>query len=1108
MTMTPIKLLAKYLLLTSGLLLLIIILAIAGTVGWLKYDNDNAKWALEEVVSRLLQRELEIEKIHELQVGQNVFLLASNVRLANPAWASKAPFARSDRLLLEINVPSLWRKGPIVIHRVELTNAELNLLSHSEHAPTWNFWPEEESLADDPVEDSSFPVVINDGRLSTAVVRFQDDDQDINIEVESLLIDQEVEGGLIGLQLAATANGYPVSALGRLGPPKALVTGRNIEMNLAAKVEKLELTASGTALDLANAKGLAMEISARAPRSRVLLDMLGMPEVRDGPFQLQASLKPKDGNFSVSAIGKLGEFDLSIEGTSRDPLALDGIDAELSVDGPSLAEAGAMFDVQGLAAVPYSIKSHVRRNGMLFQIVSGSALVSDNQLHLSGQLPKFPDTDDWQFYLDGKNLNLALLAPTLGVKGIPDTRYTLNGQLMSSREGTELLNVNLIGEKSRLKIDGTLGEAPSYHGSRINTELKGDRIADLAPWIGLEVVPSEAFEMSADFEYNPDGWKLLNGEFSSASLTLGLKGKINRLVNASHLDAQLDIFSQDPGTTLSAYGVNTEFVPQLPLRFSAKISGSPESINLGSGKFTLGDHSGTLLGTLGNLQKFDQMQITVSVAGPALQELMPNDLSFLQSRLAYQLDSELLIKSSGLEASKLQLDLPKQLLKIEGMAVVDWASKTRLQAEFSAIGQSIHQISAALGREPQTSDMSVRLSSVLQAADSNILLKSIDLAIGASDLTGELKLTPGAVTAVNAKLHSKNIDLRFISPDFKEIEEERQKKAKAGESFEIDDFTDQLTKSELRERLIPDTEIKADILHQFKGSVDYAVDKIYLNDQGNSAVELKLRLNNGKLSSQSLVWEGDESSGSAQFEIEALDDALTVSVNTQGERLPFLWLLIGDPNNEQESIFRAQFNTSGKDLRELAINFNGALMFRDEGGRLDNNDLDLLMGDLLGEIFDRLNPTTKVRPYSNVDCNAGAISARDGVLEIIPGFILRSEKLDYVAAGGINLRDESINLAFSTRSRKGLGISAGRALTKYIKLGGTLANPRLVLDAKGAAVSSGAAFATAGWSILAESMWDRWVLTSGDQCRRLIKNARNDKTRPYEALWRPADRTN
>jgi hypothetical protein len=39
-------------------------------------------------------------------------------------------------------------------------------------------------------------------------------------------------------------------------------------------------------------------------------------------------------------------------------------------------------------------------------------------------------------------------------------------------------------------------------------------------------------------------------------------------------------------------------------------------------------------------------------------------------------------------------------------------------------------------------------------------------------------------------------------------------------------------------------------------------------------------------------------------------------------------------------------------------------------------------------------------------------------------------------------------------------------------------------------------------------MWDRWVLTSGDQCRRLIKNARNDKTRPYEALWRPADRTN
>ncbi|MEP4149127.1 MAG: hypothetical protein ABJL54_18050 [Halioglobus sp.] len=1090
------------------MLLLAALLAIAGTVGWLKHDNNNAKWVLEEVISRVLQRELVIGQIHEIRLGENTYLLASNVSLANPAWASEAPFARSDSLLLEINIPSLWQEGPIVIHKVELSNAQLNLLSVEGQPASWEFWPGEDSEGDDRSGDSPFPVVVNHGKLSTAVVRYQDDDQDLNIEVQSLLIDQQKEDGLIGLELSATANGHPVSASGRAGPAEALFTGRNIEMDLAVSIAKLELEASGKAQDLAKVKGLAMEVSARAPHSRVLLDMLGMPEVRDGPFRFQAELKPVDGNFSVSAIGNLGEFDLGLRGTSKNPLAADGIDAELSIDGPSLAEAGAMFDVQGLADVPYSIKGHVRRDGTRFQLISGSALIDDTQLDLSGELPKFPEIDDWQLYLESNNLNLALLETTLGLQGIPETRYTLNAQLRPSPEGIELLNLTLIGDKSRLSVEGTVGEAPSYHGTRLQAELTGNSVADMAPWIGLKVMPREAFQLNGELAYNPEGWELLNGKFSSTSMTLGLSGKMDRLINANSLQAQLNFSSKVPGATLAAYGIETELVPALPLEFSAKINGSPEAINLGSGKFTLGDHSGTLRGDLGNLQDFTTIQLSIASIGPALVELIPADLSFLQEPLAYRMDSELVVRASGLEVRNLKLNLPEQQLELKGKAVVDWTSDVLLQAEFAALGESSHQIGRVLGRESEARDMPLHLSAVLQASRKSILLDSIDLTIGPSDLAGRLELSPGDVTAVDASLFSKKIDLRFLFPDLEEMGEEKQAKAEAGEYFDVDDFTDALTKSELRERLIPETQVSTDLFSQFKGSVDYKAEQIYLNDEASTAVEMKLSLDNSKLSSRFFVWNGSYSSGSADFDIGAADDVLTASVNIQGERLPFWWLLAGEPNNEGESIYRARFDSNGKDLRGLASNLNGALMFRDEGGRLDNNDLELIMGDLLGEIFDRLNPTTEVKPYTNVECNAGAITARDGIIEIIPGIILRSDKLDYVAAGGINLKNEAIDLAFSTRSRKGLGFSAGRTLTNYIKLGGTLANPRLVLDAKGAAVSGSAAIATAGWSIVAESMWDRWVLTSGDQCRRLIKNARKDKSRDYEALWRPTESPN
>ena len=404
--------------------------------------------------------------------------------------------------------------------------------------------------------------------------------------------------------------------------------------------------------------------------------------------------------------------------------------------------------------------------------------------------------------------------------------------------------------------------------------------------------------------------------------------------------------------------------------------------------------------------------------------------------------------------------------------------------------------------------MPLHLNATLRASEASLVLDSIDLAIGPSDLAGQFELRPGDITAINAKLRSNKVDLRFLLPDLQEIEQEKQAEIAAGDSFDVAEFTDELTKSELRERLIPDTQLDVQILNQFEGSVDYSIVRITLNEEASSTVDMKLRLVDGRLSSESFVWDGSYASGSADFAVAAVNDALQANINIQGERLPFLWLLAGEATNEGDSIYRARFDSNGKDLRELASNLNGALMFRDEGGKLNNNNLDLLMGDLLGEILDRLNPATEVKPYTNVECNAGAITARNGVIEIIPGIILRSDKLDYVTAGGVNLNNEAIDLTFSTRARKGLGLSAGRTLTNYIKLGGTLANPRLVLDAKGAAVSGSAAIATAGWSIVAESMWDRWVLTSGDQCRRLIKNARKDKNRDYEALWRANDNRN
>ena len=54
-----------------------------------------------------------------------------------------------------------------------------------------------------------------------------------------------------------------------------------------------------------------------------------------------------------------------------------------------------------------------------------------------------------------------------------------------------------------------------------------------------------------------------------------------------------------------------------------------------------------------------------------------------------------------------------------------------------------------------------------------------------------------------------------------------------------------------------------------------------------------------------------------------------------------------------------------------------------------------------------------------------------------------------------------------------MGISFGKILNPFVKVGGTLGNPVLTLDATGAVVSGGAAWATGGLSIALGALWDR-----------------------------------
>jgi hypothetical protein len=102
---------------------------------------------------------------------------------------------------------------------------------------------------------------------------------------------------------------------------------------------------------------------------------------------------------------------------------------------------------------------------------------------------------------------------------------------------------------------------------------------------------------------------------------------------------------------------------------------------------------------------------------------------------------------------------------------------------------------------------------------------------------------------------------------------------------------------------------------------------------------------------------------------------------------------------------------------------------------------------------------------------------------------LRTDRMTLTGYGGIDFETEEIDLTWTLKERKGIGVSAGEIANSYIALGGTLASPRIDLKPLQALTSTAAAVATAGATTLARGMWDR-ITADRKVCAHAMKEAK------------------
>jgi hypothetical protein len=142
---------------------------------------------------------------------------------------------------------------------------------------------------------------------------------------------------------------------------------------------------------------------------------------------------------------------------------------------------------------------------------------------------------------------------------------------------------------------------------------------------------------------------------------------------------------------------------------------------------------------------------------------------------------------------------------------------------------------------------------------------------------------------------------------------------------------------------------------------------------------------------------------------------------------------------------------SGGSLAEQMAGLNGEVAISMVNGRTESKYLEKLQKYLGTDVLRMLNPFKNKDPYMQVNCFFNHIAIKDGLADC--KLLLDTNQTTIIGTGEIDLKTEKLDLGIKPFPKKGTGIDGGVKLSFSLKelsqpfgLGGTLAEPSLVLD--------------------------------------------------------------
>ncbi|GIX26217.1 MAG: cell envelope biogenesis protein AsmA [Burkholderiales bacterium] len=354
----------------------------------------------------------------------------------------------------------------------------------------------------------------------------------------------------------------------------------------------------------------------------------------------------------------------------------------------------------------------------------------------------------------------------------------------------------------------------------------------------------------------------------------------------------------------------------------------------------------------------------------------------------------------------------------------------------------------------------LRLEGRITGNGGRVAVDPFQAAIGKSTLSGTARLAlTGERREISVKLSSPLLDLAEIHGARRAIAAKTDREPRARDG-----------------RVFPATPFPVAALQALHGDATLEVARLALGEGKTvEGLQARVRFQNGRMVADPV----SVRLGASDLRLHLNADAasgktLAVNGRLEGSGLDMgtLLALAGNPGavSGSKADVAISLRGSGESLRSLMAGAHGQVRVVLGPGWVKTRALDL--GADITELFDALNPARQGEPYTELKCAVVRFPIQQGIARIDNGIALETDKVHVIGGGAINLRDETLDLGFRPKAVTGLRIGAGQ-LASLVRLGGTLADPRVEADARGvatAAATVGAAILTGGLSLIGQAL--------------------------------------